>query len=78
MELTRKEKEKASLLKDRFSSVRAEIESVQSEMDILNTKAGTLIRELEELRDQESKFIGNLKEKYGEGTLDPFKLIYMQ
>ncbi len=78
MELTKEEKERANMLKDRFSSVREEIETVQAQMNILNTKAGTLIRELEELRDQESKFVGNLKEKYGEGTLDPFKLIYMK
>jgi chromosome segregation ATPase len=78
MELSEKEKEKASFLKEKFSTVREEIESIQAEMDILNKKAGTLIKELEELRDQESKFIRNLKQKYGEGTLDPFKLIYMK
>ena len=78
MELTKKEKNKANSLKDQFSSVRGEIESVQAEMDLLTKKAGTLIKELENLRDQESQFITELKNKYGEGTLDPFKLIYMK
>ena len=47
-------------------------------MDLLTKKAGTLIKELENLRDQEAQFITGLKNKYGEGTLDPFKLIYMK
>jgi chromosome segregation ATPase len=76
MNLTKKEKDTANLLKIKFSDVRSEIENVQSEMEWLNTKAGSLIKELESLREQESNFIDSLQEKYGEGKLDPFKLIY--
>jgi septation ring formation regulator EzrA len=76
MNLTKKEKDTANLLKIKFSEVRSEIENVQSEMEWLNTKAGSLIKELESLREQESNFIDSLQEKYGEGKLDPFKLIY--
>jgi len=78
MDLTQKEKTKANALKEQFSLVRAEIESVQIQMENLNSKAGTLVRELEKLRDEESSFISGLKEKYGDGQLDPFKLIYMK
>jgi hypothetical protein len=45
-------------------------------MEILTNKAGTLVRELERLRDEEKKFVDNLQKKYGEGVLDPFKLVY--
>lgn len=76
MNLTKKEKDTANLLKIKFSEVRSEIENVQSEMEWLNTKAGSLIKELESLREQESNFIDSLQEKYGDGKLDPFKLIY--
>ncbi len=78
MELTKKEKESANLLKVKFSEVRSEIDLVQSEMELLNKKAGSLIKELEGLRDEEAIFIDSLKEKYGDGKLDPFKMIYMQ
>ena len=78
MDLTKKEKDQANFLKDRFSIVRAEIETVQEEMESLNMKAGSLVKELERLRDEENFFIEKLKEKYGEGKLDPFKLIYMK
>jgi len=78
MDLTKKEKDQANFLKDRFSVVRAEIETVQEEMESLNIKAGSLVKELERLRDEEHAFVQKLKEKYGEGKLDPFKLIYMK
>ena len=47
-------------------------------MESLHVKAGSLIKELETLRDKEELFMEFLKEKYGEGKLDPFKLIYMK
>jgi len=47
-------------------------------MESLHVKAGSLIKELETLRDKEELFMELLKEKYGDGTLDPFKLIYMK
>ena len=78
MDLTKKEKAKANYLKSRFSEVRSEIEAVQEEMESLHVKAGSLIKELETLRDKEELFMEFLKEKYGEGKLDPFKLIYMK
>jgi hypothetical protein len=43
---------------------------------MLTHKAGTLVRELEKLRDEEKSFVNDLLKKYGEGTLDPFKLVY--
>jgi hypothetical protein len=45
-------------------------------MERLTHKAGTLVRELERLRDEEKKFVEDLQEKYGEGKLDPYKLVY--
>jgi len=78
MELTKKEKDTANLLKIKFSEVRSDIEDVQGQMEYLNTKAGSLIKDLENLREQESNFIDSLSEKYGEGNLDPFKLIYIK
>jgi hypothetical protein len=78
MELSLKEKQEANLLKQEFSRVRKEIEVVQSQMDELNLKAGTLLRELETLRDRESDWLNMLVENYGSGSLDPINMVYHQ
>lgn len=74
--LTKIELKKAQSMKSEFARVRSEIEKVQEEMERLNMKAGTLIRELEDLRDSEQDFISSLGKKYGEGRLDPFEMTY--
>jgi len=76
MNLTIKEKKLATDLKSRFSEVRSEISDIEKDMEMLTHKAGTLVRELEKLRDEEKSFVNDLLKKYGEGTLDPFKLVY--
>lgn len=76
MELTPKEKQEASLLKKEFSRVRKEIEYVQDQMDELNFKAGTLLRELENLRDKENDWLNTLIKTYGNGSLDPINMIF--
>lgn len=76
MNLTHEEKNLANDLKSRFGEVRSNIAQIEQEMEILTNKAGTLVRELERLRDEEKKFVDDLQKKYGEGVLDPFKLVY--
>ena len=76
MNLTGEEKKIANLIKSRFGEVRSDISSIEKEMEILTHKAGTLVRELENLREEEKKFIQNLENKYGKGILDPFRLVY--
>lgn len=76
MELTPKEAKKANDLKFEFLKVRSEIEQVEKKMESLNFEAGTLIKKLEDLRDDEKNLLEFLQEKYGPGTLDPIKLIY--
>jgi hypothetical protein len=76
MNLTLKEQQEGNLLKDEFSRVRKEIEFVQTQMDELNFKAGTLLRELENLRDRESDWLKMLNENYGNGSLDPINMVF--
>jgi Skp family chaperone for outer membrane proteins len=76
MNLTSDEKKLANDLKVRFAEVRSEIRSIEEEMESLTHKAGTLVRDLEHLRDEEKRFIQDLQQKYGEGKLDPYKLVY--
>lgn len=76
MKLTTNEIETANLLKTQFGHVREEISIIEKEMEFLTHKAGTLIRELERLRDDEKNFVEQLTKKYGDGVLDPYKLTY--
>lgn len=76
MELSKKEKEIANDLKLKFSIVREELQIVEAKMLDLDKEAGTLVRKLELLRDQESELRTNLEKKYGQGKLDPINLIY--
>jgi hypothetical protein len=76
MELSPTEIKKANSLKSEFSKVRSQIEEVEKKMESLNFEAGTLIKKLESLRDEEKNLMDFLHEKYGPGTLDPIKLIY--
>lgn len=74
--ITPQEEEKANKIKLEFSQVHQEISLIQSEMNSLNQKAEELIQKLESLRKEEFDFMEILKENYGEGKLDPFKMTY--
>jgi hypothetical protein len=76
MELTKKEKEIANDLKLKFSIIREELQIVEVKMLDLDKEAGTLVRKLELLRDQENDLRTNLENKYGQGKLDPINLTY--
>lgn len=76
MNLTEEEKNKANSLKMKFFEIRNEIDEINSQIESLNEKSGSLISTLEDIRKQESEFMESLRKKYGNGTLDPFKLIY--
>ena len=76
MKLTNTEIEKANSLKLEFSKVKEKISEVEKKMVSLNFEAGTLIKKLENLRDEEKSLIDFLTEKYGPGKLDPIKLEY--
>jgi ribosomal protein S24E len=47
-------------------------------MEFLQKRAKELIDQLENLREEEVTFAKSLEEKYGEGKLNPFTLIYEQ
>jgi septation ring formation regulator EzrA len=71
MELTKTEKEIANDLKLKFSIVREELQIVEAKMLDLDKEAGTLVRRLELLRDQEAELRISLEKKYGQGKLEP-------
>lgn len=76
MELTEKEKKLANNLKLEFAIVKQELHIIEDKMLQLDREAGTLVRKLEGLRDQEKELSLGLEKKYGQGKLDPINLIY--
>lgn len=74
--LTIKEEKRARNLKTKFTDVHAQIQGVQIEIEMMNKRAESLIKELNDLRDEEVSFVKDLESKYGPGKLNPFTLIY--
>ena len=74
--LNTKEEKRARNLKTKFTDVHAQIQGVQIEIEMMNKRAEGLIKQLNELRDEEIEFVKDLESKYGPGKLNPFTLIY--
>ena len=74
--LTQSEKKTAQSLKEGFVQVKDRIHVVEEQMKSLNSQTESLINHLEDLRLQEKNFMGQLKEKYGPGKLNPLNLSY--
>jgi len=74
--LTQEEMISAEDLKIQFSRVLEDISIVDSKIKNLQKEAGHLLTKLENLRNSEKTFLTRLSDKYGSGSLEPFKLIY--
>ena len=71
-----KEEKRARNLKTKFTDIHAQIQGVQIEIEMMNKRAEGLIKQLNELRDEEIEFVKDLESKYGPGKLNPITLIY--
>ena len=71
-----KEEKRARNLKTKFTDIHAQIQGVQIEIEMMNKRAEGLIKQLNELRDEEIEFVKDLESKYGPGKLNPFTLIF--
>ena len=47
---------------------------IEERIKELESESASLIGELESCRDREFRFVSDLSDKYGEGTLDPLTL----
>lgn len=74
--ISAKEEKEANDLKSRFNEVHDQIFKIQEEINSLNEKSKDLLQDLKGLRDEEIEFMLKLKTKYGEGSLNPFTMIY--
>lgn len=71
-ELEESEKEYIKNLSVHYKRIHKEIKEVEDLMKEFSDKTKSLIKELEEKRENEMEFLGTLKEKYGDGHIDVF------
>lgn len=76
-QITERENTRANEIKNNFLIIHQQISELRSQMKELNQKSSEMITELEKARTEESEFIESLNDKYGEGFLDPFEMVYI-
>lgn len=74
MELEKSEKEYIRELSENYRDLHSRIGEVEEMMEDFSKKAQDLLRELESKREEEKKFLSDLSEKYGPGSIDVFTL----
>lgn len=74
--LTSQEKEKLMLLSKDFVEIHQGIMKVDETIREMESKASSLISQLDACRNNEFRFVSELSDKYGEGSLNPFTLTW--
>lgn len=74
--LTPQEREKIMSLSKDFVEIHQAIMKVEETIKEMESLASTLIEKLDSCRSEEFRFVSELSDKYGEGTLNPFTLTW--
>lgn len=74
--LTPQEREKIMSLSKDFVEIHQAIMKVEETIKEMESLASTLIEKLDSCRGEEFRFVSELSDKYGEGTLNPFTLTW--
>jgi len=72
--MTNKDKQKIRAIIQEFSSVYSEMESIEKELINLEKRRSEAIDKVREIRDREKALLLEMKEKYGDVTLDLEKM----
>lgn len=72
--MTDKDKQKIQKIIGEFSDVYQEMESIEKELIILEERRSNVINRVKEIRERESKLLDEMKDKYGDVTLDLEKM----
>lgn len=68
--MTNKDKQKIKAIIQEFSSVYSEMENIERELINLEKRRSEAIDKVREIRDREKALLLEMKEKYGDVTLD--------
>lgn len=74
--LTSQEREKLMSLSKDFVEIHQEIMKVEETIKDMESRASVLIEKLDSCRSEEFRFVSELSDKYGEGSLNPFTLTW--
>lgn len=72
--MTNKDKQKIRTIIQEFSLVYSEMESIEKELINLEKRRSEAIDKVREIRDREKALLLEMKEKYGDVTLDLEKM----
>ena len=72
--MTDKDKQKIQKIISEFSDVYQEMESIEKELIILEERRSNVINRVKEIRERESNLLREMKDKYGDVTLDLEKM----
>ncbi len=72
--LTKEERDEILDISKNFVEIHQRIMKIEERIKDLESESSVLIGELESCRDREFRFVSELSDKYGEGTLDPLTL----
>ena len=72
--MTNKDKQRIQKIITEFSNVYQEMESIEKELIILEERRSNVINRVKEIRERESKLLDEMKDKYGDVTLDLEKM----
>jgi len=76
LRLTKKEQDSVMKFSSKYISVHNEIIKVEKSIKQLEEKSSNLVKELQDCRDEEKKFMESMSEKYGPGVLNPMNLCW--
>jgi len=74
--LTSQEREKIMSLSKDFVEIHQEIMKVEETIKEMESRASSLVSKLDSCRNEEFRFVSELSDKYGEGSLNPFTLTW--
>jgi propanediol dehydratase small subunit len=76
-ELTQEELLEIYKIVEQYREVENELNTIDKEIESLFARKEVAVKTIEDLKNQESRLMVKLKEKYGEGRLDPLTMKYL-
>lgn len=78
MKIDNKELDEMKSIVYDYSTLQTEFDEIQKRLEIIHKEKDILLERLEKVHERENVFYGQLKDKYGDGTLDLNSLEYKQ
>jgi hypothetical protein len=72
--LNKREQSEILDLSKKFIDIHSKIVKIEKEIQLLENESSNLISNLEDCRETEKEFCKKMRERYGEGELDPLTM----